>query len=63
MSEKLAPFSKEKEYFLTSNMMSSFQISTQKSLREKEGGGGERGKRERKRQRKRQRLCVSMSKK
>lgn len=56
MSENLALFSKEKEYFLTSNTMSSFQISTQKCLRErkerreegKEGGicggvGGEEG--------------------
>lgn len=47
MSEKLARFYKEKEYFLTSNMMSSFQISTQKSWRERKGereGGGERGR-------------------
>lgn len=77
MSEKLALFYKEKEYLLTSNMMSSFQISTQKSWRERKGGreggrrkGGaeaERGRKEeeepREGGREGERLCVSRSKK
>lgn len=45
MSGKLALFYKEKEYFLTSNMRNSFQISTQKSLREKKGGKERKGRR------------------
>lgn len=44
--EKLALFYEDKGYFLTSNTMSGFQISTQKSWREtgKEAGREEGGK-------------------
>lgn len=45
MSGKLALFYKEKEYFLTSSMRNSFQISTQKSLRETKGGKERKGRR------------------
>lgn len=73
MSGKLALFYKEKDYFLTSNVRSSFQISTRKSLRQKKGGkerkgrrkAGERGSEaeQEEKEGETQRLCMNRSKK